>query len=281
LGERGARPSATLDAMRLVRRAIGGTTYGRLPARGFLAESVLESSRVLSARRNHDEIQLFYPKFLPRTSRRSIVRLCRSRIISRGITSGMRPPGTPWRARCVTTRPCTRRGTAGSGGACTGSTWCAAAATAGGTRARAAGRRGRTGLSTRPTGRSRCRIGTPRRASPGVSSPPHKRSLRVSLAKKCHAGKPAWAGAPGEPARQRTLSENACLSVKGAPTVARPPLELDHPLGDAIETFVHREDAEQFIANVKRDDPQLASHLRVVEREIETGGENSTDVPAT
>jgi hypothetical protein len=49
---------------------------------------------------------------------------------------------------------------------------------------------------------------------------------------------------------------------------------LDHPLGDAIETFVRREDAEQFIANVKRDDPQLASHLRVVEREIETGGEN-------
>ena len=44
------------------------------------------------------------------------------------------------------------------------------------------------------------------------------------------------------------------------------------PLGDSIDTFVRREDAERLIANVKRDDPQLASHLRVVERELEAGG---------
>jgi hypothetical protein len=37
---------------------------------------------------------------------------------------------------------------------------------------------------------------------------------------------------------------------------------------------VRREDAEQFIANVRRDDPQLASHLRVVERELKTGWRN-------
>jgi hypothetical protein len=49
---------------------------------------------------------------------------------------------------------------------------------------------------------------------------------------------------------------------------------LDHPLGDAVETFIRREDADQFIARVRRDDPQLASHLRVVEREREAGGRN-------
>ena len=38
----------------------------------------------------------------------------------------------------------------------------------------------------------------------------------------------------------------------------------DHPLGDAVETFVRREDAEQFIARgVRRDDPEIASYLRI------------------
>jgi hypothetical protein len=48
----------------------------------------------------------------------------------------------------------------------------------------------------------------------------------------------------------------------------------DHPVGDAIETFIRREDADQFIANAQRDDPQLAAHLRVVERELQAGGRN-------
>jgi hypothetical protein len=48
---------------------------------------------------------------------------------------------------------------------------------------------------------------------------------------------------------------------------------LDHPHGDAIETFIRGEDADRFIARVKRDDPQLASHLRVVERELEAGAQ--------
>ena len=33
----------------------------------------------------------------------------------------------------------------------------------------------------------------------------------------------------------------------------------DHPLGDAVETFVRREDAERFVAEVRGDDPELAS----------------------
>ena len=32
----------------------------------------------------------------------------------------------------------------------------------------------------------------------------------------------------------------------------------EHPLGDAVETFVRREDAESFIAEVRRDEPELA-----------------------
>ena len=29
----------------------------------------------------------------------------------------------------------------------------------------------------------------------------------------------------------------------------------DHPLGDAIETFIRREDAERFVEEVRGDDP--------------------------
>ena len=48
----------------------------------------------------------------------------------------------------------------------------------------------------------------------------------------------------------------------------------DHPLGDAVETFLRREDAERFIEEVRGDDPDLASHLRIEERELEAGGRN-------
>ena len=46
----------------------------------------------------------------------------------------------------------------------------------------------------------------------------------------------------------------------------------DHPLGNAVETFIRREDAERFIADVRRDDPKLAESLRIEERELEAGG---------
>ena len=38
------------------------------------------------------------------------------------------------------------------------------------------------------------------------------------------------------------------------------------PLGQAIDTFVRREDAERFIASVPRDHRKLAEQLRVVAR---------------
>jgi hypothetical protein len=48
----------------------------------------------------------------------------------------------------------------------------------------------------------------------------------------------------------------------------------DHPLGDAAETFIRREDAERFIEEVRGDDSGLASHPRIEQRELEAGGLN-------
>ena len=47
----------------------------------------------------------------------------------------------------------------------------------------------------------------------------------------------------------------------------------DHPLGDAVETFIRREDAERFIEEVRGDDPEVAAKMRIEEREIEAGGD--------
>lgn len=49
---------------------------------------------------------------------------------------------------------------------------------------------------------------------------------------------------------------------------------LDHPLGDAIETFIRSEDAQRFIEEVRGDDPEIASFLRIEERVLEAGGLN-------
>jgi hypothetical protein len=40
----------------------------------------------------------------------------------------------------------------------------------------------------------------------------------------------------------------------------------DHPLDDAVETFIRREDAERFVEQVRGDEPELASHLRIEKR---------------
>ena len=49
---------------------------------------------------------------------------------------------------------------------------------------------------------------------------------------------------------------------------------LDHPLGDAIEVLIRREDAERFLDEVRKDDCELARHLRIVERELDAGNPN-------
>jgi hypothetical protein len=48
----------------------------------------------------------------------------------------------------------------------------------------------------------------------------------------------------------------------------------DHPLGDAIETFIRRDDAERFVEEVRCDDLDLARNLRIEERELEAGQPN-------
>ncbi len=46
------------------------------------------------------------------------------------------------------------------------------------------------------------------------------------------------------------------------------------PLGDSLEAFVRREDAERFIEEVRGDEPELAESLRIEKREFELGGQN-------
>ena len=43
-------------------------------------------------------------------------------------------------------------------------------------------------------------------------------------------------------------------------------LSPEFPLGDALETFVRREDAERFIEEVRGDEPEMAARLRIEER---------------
>ena len=49
-------------------------------------------------------------------------------------------------------------------------------------------------------------------------------------------------------------------------------LSPDFPLGDALEVFVRREDAERFIEEVRGDDAEVAAKLRIEERELDAGG---------
>jgi hypothetical protein len=52
-------------------------------------------------------------------------------------------------------------------------------------------------------------------------------------------------------------------------------LSPDFPLGDAVETFIRREDAERFIEKIRSDDPEMAADMRIEERELEgIGGLN-------
>ncbi len=51
-------------------------------------------------------------------------------------------------------------------------------------------------------------------------------------------------------------------------------LSPDFPLGVEIETFIRLEDAERFVEEVRCDEPELASLLRIEERELEAGTPN-------
>lgn len=49
-------------------------------------------------------------------------------------------------------------------------------------------------------------------------------------------------------------------------------LSPDFPLGDSLEVCIRREDAERFIEEVRGDDAEVASYLRIEERELKAGG---------
>jgi hypothetical protein len=67
------------------------------------------------------------------------------------------------------------------------------------------------------------------------------------------------------PERASNSSSVSSISAPSRPTSL---------LGAELEVFVRREDAERFIEEVRGDDPELASHLRIEERELEAGGLN-------
>jgi hypothetical protein len=56
---------------------------------------------------------------------------------------------------------------------------------------------------------------------------------------------------------------NAIVDIRSSP---------DHPLGDAADVFVRREDAARFVEKVRSDDPELAAPPQIAERELEAGG---------
>jgi hypothetical protein len=45
-------------------------------------------------------------------------------------------------------------------------------------------------------------------------------------------------------------------------------LSPDFPLGVELEVFVRREDAERFVEEVRGDEPEMATKLRVERREL-------------
>jgi len=92
------------------------------------------------------------------------------------------------------------------------------------------------------------------------------------LAKRARANRRGlWGGLSADCLRPVPRRRDAPLIVYAIVDLRSSP---NHPLGDAVETFVRREDAELFIEEVRRDDPELARHLRIEERELEAGGLN-------
>jgi hypothetical protein len=57
---------------------------------------------------------------------------------------------------------------------------------------------------------------------------------------------------PSRDGRRSHLDGSGCARI-----ILDTRTSLDHPLGDAIETFIRREDAERFIEEVRGDDPAL------------------------
>jgi hypothetical protein len=94
--------------------------------------------------------------------------------------------------------------------------------------------------------------------------------LSVSVEATASVTNPKRARAPQSWGRGfgSTLGSHAIYVVVGDS------LSPTSPLGDALDVFVRREDAERFIEEVRSDEPELAKPLRIEERELEAGGVN-------
>jgi hypothetical protein len=64
-----------------------------------------------------------------------------------------------------------------------------------------------------------------------------------------------------------TLQPARCPSPVLVYAVVSEMLSPSTQLGEVVETFVRREDAERFVEEVRRDDSELAAHLRRPARE--------------
>ena len=69
-------------------------------------------------------------------------------------------------------------------------------------------------------------------------------------------------------------SERGIASAVIVYAVVDDALSPGFPLGVELEVFVRREDAERFIEELRRDEPELASALWIEEHELEAGGDN-------
>ena len=66
----------------------------------------------------------------------------------------------------------------------------------------------------------------------------------------------------------RPLS-SACARSGSFDAVIDSTLSPDYRLGDALEVYVRREDAERFVEGVRADESELAEELRIEGRELE------------
>jgi hypothetical protein len=122
------------------------------------------------------------------------------------------------------------------------------------------------------------------------------RVVRAGDAPKCSGrgatgGATAWFAGPGnvalpkapaKPCPKRPL-DSRITARKRSPVlvyaVVDDSLSLTSPLGDALEVYVCREDAERFIEEVRGDDPELARPLRIEERKLEAGRLAPSPIP--
>jgi hypothetical protein len=75
----------------------------------------------------------------------------------------------------------------------------------------------------------------------------------------------------------RTAPARAATSVTSSDVVyavVDDGLSAGFPLGDSLEVFIRRDDAERFIEEVRGDDPEVAVKLRIEECGLEAGGLN-------